>query len=166
MADPADTADDTLTAALRRAYLAMGFGSDDPVRALFEQAAGEPAVDAQTEPGVAAETGAGETGAAWQVVDLVGGGRYRSRDLAADDLFGAIPGHWEVTRVEPVDLKRSGDAVVVTGRIFCRPPGGSWEQMALPFAHIWTFARGRLVKVRCYLEGIELRRLERLSPAG
>ena len=160
MAGRSDSTEDSLTAALRRVYASMGFGSGHTVRELFEQTGAESAGPDES------AVGAGRTGADWQVVDLVGGGRYRSRELAADDLFGAIPGHWEVTRVEPADLKRSGDAVVVTGRIFCRPPGGSWEQMALPFAHIWTFARGRLVRVRCYLEGIELRRLDRLTPAG
>ena len=153
MSGQPDTAADPI-AALRRAYAGMGFGRhDDALVELFGQ--DEPAGDAQTAPRGAP--------ALWQVIDLVGGGRYRSRALAADDLFGAIPGHWQVTRVETADVRRRGDVVVVTGRIFCRPPR-SWDQMGLPFAHIWTFVHGRVAKVRSYLEGIELRRLEREQP--
>ncbi|HMK93257.1 MAG TPA: hypothetical protein VK576_09680 [Thermoleophilia bacterium] len=141
-------------AVLRRAYAAMGFGRrDDALLELFGQ--DEPRVDGRLEPR--------RGPVLWQVVDLVGGGRYDSRTLAADDLFGAIPGHWQVTRVETADLRRHGDVVVVTGRIFCRPPR-SYDQMGLPFAHIWTFVHGRVAQVRSYLEGIELRRLERAEP--
>ena len=148
-----DTLNDPV-AVLRRAYASMGFGrSDDALLELFGQG------DRPSAAGIEARRGP----ALWQVVDLVGGGRYRSRTLAADDLFGAIPGHWQVTRVETADLRRRGDVVVVTGRIFCRPPR-SWDQMGLPFAHIWTFVHGRVAQVRSYLEGIELRRLERGEP--
>ena len=141
--------------ALRQAYAGMGFGGsgDGALLDLFGQA--EDQVDAMA--------ACRREAVGWQVVDLVSGGRYRSRELAAADLFGAIPGHWQVTRVEPADVRRRGDVVVVTGHIFCRPPR-SWEQMALPFAHVWTFVHGRVAKVRSYLEGIELRRLEREQP--
>jgi len=176
MAGPSDTSTDGLTTTLRRAYATMGFGGRRTVLELFGQTddahADVPRDSADASPPSDKDVSGGESvgdsdrarRAVWQVVDLVGGGRYSSRTVAADDLFGGIPPHWEVTRVEPTDLKRHRDVVVVTGRIFCRPPG-SWEVTALPFAHIWTFLQGRVVKVRSYLEGIELRRIERL-PAG
>lgn len=104
-----------------------------------------------------------DEGASWVVVDLIGGGRYAAREKAVDDLFGGIPGTWEVTRIETRQVKETGDKVVVTGHIVCRPRG-SWEQTRIPFAHVWTFAQGRVVGVRTYLEGVELRRIERLAP--
>jgi len=134
----------SVTARLRGAYRAMGFGAQGAVLRIFgqEEADGEPA--------------------GWEVVDRIGGGRFASRAVVADDLFGAIPATWEVTRVETASIKESGDRAVVTGHIVCRPCG-SWDQMAIPFAHVWTFVRGEVVRVSLYLEGVELRRIERLG---
>jgi len=127
---------------LSHGYASLGFGADRAVLALFDQTPGN-------EP-------------AWRVVDLIGGTRFASREIVADDLLGSIPGHWQVTRVEAVDFKEHGDRIVVTGRIYCRPRT-SWETEALPFAHIWTFRQDKVVSVRSYLDGVELRRIERLE---
>jgi hypothetical protein len=134
----------SLTGRLGTAYRAMGFGAHRTVLQLF----GQDGTDRR------------DTG--WEVVDRIGGSRYASRRVVAEDLFGGIPSTWEVTRVETASIKESGDRAVVTGHIFCRP-SGSWDQMAIPFAHIWTFLRGDVVRVVMYLEGVELRRIERLG---
>jgi len=47
----------------------------------------------------------------------------------------------------------------VTGHILCRPRGmRSFDLCRVPFAHVWTLRDGQAVRVRSYLDGIELRR--------
>jgi hypothetical protein len=124
---------------LRRAYRSVGLGVGDAMLRLFGQGA--------------------EGGPTWTVVDLVSGQRGRSRTVVAEDLFGSIPEHWEVTRVE-TDSVRAGEAhVVVTGHICCRPRGmRSFDLCRVPFAHVWTMRGAVAVRVISYLDGIELRR--------
>ena len=57
----------------------------------------------------------------------------------------------------PFRFEERGDRVVVMGHIRCRPRG-SWDVMSVPFAHIWTVARGKVVSVLSYLDGIEIER--------
>ena len=47
---------------------------------------------------------------------------------------------------------------MVTGHILCRPPGhlGLWELVRVPFTHIWFVRDGQAVRVRSYLDGIDL----------
>jgi len=124
---------------VRRAYRGIGLGVGDAMLRLFGQGPGG--------------------GSTWTVVDLVSGQRGRPRPVVAEDLFGSIPDHWEVTRVE-TDSVRAGEAqVVVTGHICCRPRGmRSLELCRVPFAHVWTLRGAEAVRVLSYLDGIELRR--------
>jgi ketosteroid isomerase-like protein len=101
--------------------------------------------------------------ARWCVQMLDSGTRYPAREVVADDLFGAVPAHWEVTGVEvecllPYELTDGTLRVVARGTYRCRPRG-SWDCYDLPFAHVWTFRGGHVQRVVCYLEGVELRRL-------
>ena len=126
--------------ALRDAYRAVGLGVGDAMLRLFGQ---------------------GSAGtAAWVVVDLVSGGRGRAREPAAEDLFGSIPAHWEVTRVEPRTLVSHRDRVTVTGHVCCRPRGvRSFDLCRVPFAHVWTLRLGQAVSVVSFLDAVELRRV-------
>jgi hypothetical protein len=124
---------------LRRAYRAVGLGIGESMLRLFGQ-------DGGRRP-------------SWWVVDLVSGQRGRAREVVAEDLFGSIPGHWEVTRVEATSFRARAGRVVVTGHICCRPRGvRSFDLCQVPFAHVWTLREDEAVRVRSYLDGVELRR--------
>jgi ketosteroid isomerase-like protein len=133
-----DLVDERTLTMLRDGYRAFGFGAPEAVLRLFDQHV----------PGREAQ---------WFVRDVTSTTRYRPRDVVADDLFGSIPPHWQVVRVVPFRFEGRGDRVVVTGHIRCRPRG-SWDVMSVPFAHIWTVARGKVVSVLSYLDGIEIER--------
>ena len=123
---------------LRRGYRSLGFGADADVLRLFDQR-----IEGDT--------------VRWVVVDYVSGGRETTtREVVAHDLLGSIPSHWEVAGVDTHSWRRQGATIVVTGHIRVRPRGG-WEVEALPFAHIWKVAGDKVVSVRSYLDGIELR---------
>jgi len=95
----------------------------------------------------------------WSVVDLVSGERGRSREVVAEDLFGSVPDHWEVTRVEATTVRGRDECVVVTGHILCLPRGvRSFDLCHVPFAHIWTMRGGEALRVLSFLDGIELQR--------
>jgi len=126
----------------------MGLGAPADVLRLFDQDVGGDRVAA---------------GARWSVEVLESGGRCAARDVVADDLFGAVPPTWNVTGVDvddllPYELADGSLRVVARGTYRCRPRG-SWECYELPFAHIWTLRDGHVVRVVCYLEGVELRRV-------
>lgn len=133
---------------LRRGYAAMGLGAPPDVLRLFDQHVGDDRA---------------ATGAGWCVELLESGGRYATRDVVAYDLFGAVPPSWDVTGVDlgdllPYELADGSLRVVARGTYRCRPHGG-WECYELPFAHVWTLRGGHVVRVVCYLEGIEVRRI-------
>jgi len=124
---------------LRRAYRGVGLGVGDAMVRLFGQGHGR-------EP-------------AWAVVDLVSGETGRARAVVAEDLFGSVPSHWEVTRVETYAIHARDERVVVTGHICCRPRGvRSFDLCRVSFAHVWTLRDGEAVRVLSYLDGVELRR--------
>lgn len=133
-----DPVDDQTLRMLREGYRAFGFGAPEPVLRLFDQHV----------PGDEAR---------WTVREVTSTTRYHPRDVVADDLFGSIPPHWQVIRVEPSRFEQRGDRVIVMGHIKCRPRG-SWDVTSVPFAHIWTVVRGKVVSVLSYLDGIEIRR--------
>jgi len=154
---------------LRRGYAAVGLGAPPDLLRLFDQG-GEERDDPdmggradEDEGPHAPPPDAGHTSARWCVQMLDSGTRYPAREVVADDLFGAVPPHWEVTGVEvecllPYEMTDGTLRVVARGTYRCRPRG-SWECYDLPFAHVWTFRGGHVQRVVCYLEGVELRRL-------
>jgi len=127
-----------LVAVLRTGYRAMGLGAPAAVLRMFEQ------------------TAVGDANG-WFVREITSTVRYATRPVVADDLFGSLPPHWEVTQVEPESFREEDERVIVTGHFRCRPRG-SWEVLRLPFAHIWTAAQGRVVRVLSYFDGIEIAR--------
>lgn len=128
-----------LVSPIRNGYRAVGLGIGDAMLRLFGQSTARRAV--------------------WWVCDLESGGRGRARRVAAEDLFGSIPPQWEVTRVDASSFRAWDDCVVVTGHICCRPRGlRSFELCRVPFAHVWTMRDGEAIRVRSFLDGIELRR--------
>ncbi len=133
---------------LRRGYAEMGLGAPADVLRLFDQDVGGDLTAVTSR---------------WCVEVQENGSRYAARDVVADDLFGAVPATWDVTGVDlddllPYELSDGSLRVVARGTYRCRPHGG-WECYELPFAHIWTMRGGHVVRVVCYLEGIELRRI-------
>jgi hypothetical protein len=126
---------------IKRGYRALGLGADDDVLAMFDQLGSEPA--------------------AWVVYEL---GAFSSRhpagEVAAMELFGGLPPHFEVIGVEPHtwSMNRRQTRLTVAGHFRVRVRG-SWEVLVLPFSHIWDIVGGRVVKVYSLLDGVELRRL-------
>lgn len=162
---------------LRRGYAAVGLGTPPDLLRLFDQDGG--AVGDGLDRGAAGDASSDGSGgepsgadrgvasdrapARWCVRMLDSAATFPAREVVADDLFGAVPPHWEVTKVDvecllPYELPNGSLRVVSRGTYRCRPRG-SWECYVLPFAHIWTFRGGHAVSVVCYLEGVELRRL-------
>ena len=88
--------------------------------------------------------------------------------LSNYELF-ALPTTWEVQRVVARDLTarqtKRGDLVAVGGELYCRPRG-SWENVRLPFFHLWTMCAGKALLFDNLLDGTQLRpraRLERCT---
>jgi hypothetical protein len=134
--------------AIKRGYRALGLGADDDVLAMFDQLGDEPA--------------------RWTVREVGKfGRRHPAREVAAMDLFGGVPPHYELIGVEPRTwvLNRRRTRLTVTGYFRVRPRG-SWEVMALPFTHFWGFAGGRVVSVSSLFDGVEIRRLAPARTAG
>lgn len=124
---------------LRCAYRGIGLGVGEAMMRLFGQGSGCDPV--------------------WVVVDRVSGATGRARAIVAEDLFGSIPSHWEVTRVETDRIDAHVSRVVVTGHICCRPRGTrSFDPWHIPFAHVWTLCGDEAVRVFSCLDGVELRR--------
>jgi hypothetical protein len=127
---------------LTRGYRSLGLGADANVLRLFDQR-----IEGDT--------------VRWVVVDCISGGRETAtREVVAHDLLGSIPSHWEVAGVDTHSWRRQGQTIVVTGHIRVRPRGG-WNVESLPFADIWKVAGDKVVSVRSYLDGIEVRRPRR-----
>ena len=127
---------------LSRGYRALGLGANADVLRVFDQRIEGDSVR-------------------WVVVDYVSGGRETAtREVVAHDLLGSIPSHWETIGVDTQAWRREGNTIVVTGHIHVRPKGG-WDVESLPFAHIWKIAGDKVVSVRSYLDGIEVRRPRR-----
>jgi hypothetical protein len=127
---------------IKRGYRALGLGADRDVLAMFDQLGGHPAQ--------------------WMVRHNADLSPDRpAREVAAMDLFGGMPAHYEVVGVEPRSwqLNRRKTCLTVSGQFRVRPRG-TWEVLALPFAHVWYFASGHVDRVESLLDGVELRRLQ------
>lgn len=125
---------------IRRGYEALGPGAPRAVLAMFHQE----------------EDDAPE----WVVRDLADTGRiHASRDVIAMDLFAGLPDHWEITGtdVRMWDLCERRSCLIVGGRFRSRPRG-TWEMIAIPFIHIWTFSGDQVVSVFDYFAGIVVER--------
>ena len=128
---------------LTRGYRSLGFGASSDVLRLFDQR-----IEGDT--------------VRWVVVEHVA---ERPRDGHARGRrprpAGQHPAqHWEVAGVDTRSWRRHGGTIVVTGHIRVRPRGG-WDVLPVPFAHIWKVAGDKVVSVRSYLDGIEVRRPRR-----
>jgi hypothetical protein len=126
---------------IRRGYRSLGLGADNNVLAMFDQLGLQPAH--------------------WAVRNMSAFGRYHpAHDVAAMDLFGGIPSHYEVVGVDPQSWKvnRRETRLMVSGQYRVRPRG-TWEVVALPFAHVWYLAGDHVDRVVSLLDGVELRRL-------
>jgi hypothetical protein len=126
---------------IRRGYAALGLGADADVLAMFDQL--------------------GEAPSHWMVYrasDVPH--KFPARDVAAMELFGGLPAHFELTGVRPESWRvdRKGRHLTVSGHYRVRPRG-TWETLSLPFVHVWWIGSGRVERVLSVIDGVELRRL-------
>jgi hypothetical protein len=131
---------------IRRGYRAIGPGAPRDVLAMFHQEQRDPP--------------------RWVIDDS--GRLHDTRDVVAMDLFaGGLPEQWEVVGVDLRVWEFHGEKrrLVVGGRFRTRLRG-SWEVMALPFIHVWTFADDQVRSVFDYFGGVEVRRLEDVHRGG
>jgi hypothetical protein len=130
---------------IRRGYHAIGPGSPRDVLALFHQ-------DQATPP-------------EWVVRDWSLKGRLREpQETVALDLFPAASEGFELIGVElrSWDFHESRARLVIGGRYRTRMRG-SWDVVALPFIHIWSFAGDQVESVTDYLGGLEVLRREAVT---
>jgi hypothetical protein len=138
-------------------YRALGLGFPLEARRLFGVAAGD------DDPGPATPATQDE----WCLRRL--GRRVRCLKAAelSDHEFFNLPGTWEVIRVIVSSLTarptRRGDLITVQGDMYCRPHG-TWENIRIPFQHVWTLDRGRALLFENVLDATDLRP-ERQRPA-
>jgi ketosteroid isomerase-like protein len=126
---------------IRRGYRALGPGAHRDVAAMLGDE--------------------GDAGG-WVVRDVVERGReWRTREVAAMDLFAGLPAHWELIGVDVERWLETESRLLVQGHYRSRPraSGSRWHVERSPFAHVWRFRDGRVDSVYSYLEGVELRRL-------
>lgn len=133
-------ADDDLDL-LQGAYGALGPGFPSEALTLFEQG--------------------GADGGDWCI--KVNGRKSRclnTNELESTDLF-ILPATWEVMRVEVRELTYKRGIATVTGFMYCRPRG-TWENVRVPFLHVWTMCLGRALRFENLLDGVELGRADGL----
>ena len=126
---------------IRRGYAALGFGADNDVLAMFDQLGAEPS--------------------RWMVYSASDiPHSFPAHEVAAMELFGNLPAHFEVTGVQPESwrLDRKRRHLTVSGHYRTRPRG-TWEALSLPFVHVWWIGSGRVERVLSVIDGVELRRL-------
>jgi len=127
---------------VRRAYRGLGPGLGPTASALFDQ-------------------GDGGNGL-WLRLAPRSQRLLRAADLSSTDLF-VLPPAWEVTEVVPRRVVTGRDRVTVSGFMRCRPRGGSWEKVQVPFLHSWTFCGDRIQGFQSVLDEVELRRRDDAS---
>jgi ketosteroid isomerase-like protein len=140
---PGHGVDERTLQMMREGYRALGFGASKAVLRLFDQRA------------------LGDT-AGWIVHELTSMARHSPREVVADDLFRSIPPQWQVIRVEPMRFEPGNGCVIVMGHVRLRLRG-TWEVMSVPFAHVWTLAHGRVVRVLSCLDDVEIERIDRAA---
>lgn len=83
----------------------------------------------------------------------------RTPDLSDRELF-VIPIGWEVIRAVATSLTgrrgKRGDQITVFGEMHCRPRG-TWENVAIPFQHVWTLCAGRALRFENIVDATVLR---------
>jgi len=84
----------------------------------------------------------------------------RAPELSNHELF-ALRDTWEIMRVVARDVTgqqtKRGDLVSVGGDLYCRRRG-SWDNVRLPFFHLWTMCDGKALRFENLLDDTELRR--------
>jgi len=144
---------------LKRLYRGLGLGFPDEARRLFGGAGsgGDASMGGGGDPKTRAQAGGGR----WCLSEL---GRtvrcLEATELSDRELF-YLPGSWEVIRVVARSLSaratRRGDLVTVFGDMYCRPHG-TWENVRIPFHHVWTLCRGRALQLENALDATALTR--------
>lgn len=84
-----------------------------------------------------------------------GGGRapqgtFRGPQSVANDVFSAVPQHFDEFRAEPDQFIDAGDHVVVTGRFRGRTKSG--QALDASFAHVYAMRNGKAASFRNYVD--------------
>lgn len=81
-------------------------------------------------------------------------------DLSSREFF-YLPHDWEVIRVVAHSLsarrKKRGEQITALGEMYCRPRG-TWENIRIPFQHVWTLCGGRALLFENLLDATDLTR--------
>ena len=70
-------------------------------------------------------------------------------------VFETVPRNWDSFRIAPRDLFGFGDKVLALGEFVGRLTG-SGEEVHVPFAHLWTFRYGKVVKGQAFIDVSEI----------
>jgi ketosteroid isomerase-like protein len=87
-----------------------------------------------------------------QAQGLPHGGVYRGLEAVREHVFGPLTRDWWETFAAPAhEFLEAAPHVVVLGRYEAVAKAGG-AKLDVPFVHIWTFAEGRAVRFRQYLD--------------
>jgi ketosteroid isomerase-like protein len=89
----------------------------------------------------------------WQQAQgLPHGGTYRGRDEVRRNIFEPLDAEWwSEFHADPTEFLDAGDQVVVLGRYSGRAKG-TGRELDVPYVHVWTFADGKAVRFRQFLD--------------
>ena len=127
---------------IRRGYRAVGFGADEDVLAMLDQAGPEPAC--------------------WEIhsLDIRRAHSRPAGEIAALDLFGGHPPQYELVGAQVKSwTPNERHARLVVGGSYRVRVRGTTESIELPFSHVWSFKDGRVKDVLNVGERFELRRV-------
>lgn len=73
-------------------------------------------------------------------------GTFVGPDEVAQNVFAAVPEHWDTFELVPEEYFRDGDTVVVRGRVKATAKATAAE-MDAPYVHVFTVRDGKIVKL-------------------
>jgi ketosteroid isomerase-like protein len=78
-------------------------------------------------------------------------GTFRGSQSVANDVFSAIPAHYDEFQCQPESFMDAADGrVVVSGRFRGRSKGG--QALDAPFVHVWQMRGGKAAKFEHYVD--------------
>ena len=78
-------------------------------------------------------------------------GIFRGTEAVVNEVFAAVPEHWEEFEADPHDFIDAGEHIIVTGHFRGRPKGDGGTLDA-HFAHVWRMRDGKAVHHTNYVD--------------
>ncbi len=78
--------------------------------------------------------------------DVPGRGTHVGPDAIAQNVFAAVPEHWDSFELVPEDFFCDGETVIVRGRVVATAKA-TGTTMNAPFVHVFTVRAGKIVKL-------------------